>query len=419
MREYLAVAGGKMGKDVLQIMENIWMQARPSRPAASAPRRSQRRRERLLARSQEQLALLDSEGSIGFWRWNRATERAWASAHGRNILELDVHSPLTYDTLFASVNPDDRMAFMQAICASAQHNGIVEMQLRVLKEEREVRWITAKACTYRDEDGIRLRVVGCVIDDTGRKRAQLELLNQKRQITHLTRVAMLGALSGALAHELQQPLTSILSNAQAAQLLAAATPPNVAELQNILRDIVNEDKHAGQIIQHLRSLLMRGDQKIQPVAMTDLIPNILKLTHSTLTERGVHVQTRFPVDVPSALGDPVALQQVLLNLILNACDAMSTNPAGDRSIEIIVTVDIEQTGIRTSVVDCGKGIAPDQCDGVFDPFFTTKGNGLGLGLAVSRSIIASHNGRLWATNNSDRGATFHFTLPAAVPRDRK
>jgi C4-dicarboxylate-specific signal transduction histidine kinase len=407
-----------MGKDVLRLMEFVLMEARPNRPIASMPRRSRHRRERLLARSQEQLALLDSIETLGFWRWNRATERVWASRHGRNILELDAHTSLTCDTLFSAVHPEDRIAFMQAIRASALHDRVVAMKLRVLKQDRELRWITAKACTYRDENGIPLRVAGCVIDDTERERAAAESLNQQRQITHLTRAAMLGALSGALAHELQQPLTSILSNAQAAQMLAAVTPLNLMELQSILADIVSEDRHAGQIIQHLRSLLMRGEQKVQALKISDLVRNILALTGTTLTECGIHVKTQFAADVPSALGDPVALQQVLLNLILNARDAMSDNAAGDRRIEIIVALDAELAEICTSVVDCGKGIASHHCDGVFNPFFTTKGNGLGLGLAVSRSIIAAHNGRLWATNNSDRGATFCFALPIAQLGDR-
>jgi C4-dicarboxylate-specific signal transduction histidine kinase len=408
-----------MGKDVLRLMENVLMEARPNRPIASARQRSGHRRERLLTRCQEQLALLESAGSLGFWRWNRATERVWASTHGRNILELDAHVSLTCDTLFSAIHSEDRMAFMQAIRASALRDRIVEMKLRVLKQDRELRWITAKAYTYRDENGRPLRVAGCVIDDTERKRAEAESLNQQRQITHLTRVAMLGALSGALAHELQQPLTSILSNAQAAQMLAAVTPPNIIELQSILADIVSEDRHAGKIIQHLRSLLMRGEQKVQALEISDLVRNILTLAGTTLTECGVQVKTRFAADVPSALGDPVALQQVLLNLILNARDAMSANAAGDRRIEIIVALDAEQAEICTSVVDCGKGIAPHHCDGVFDPFFTTKGNGLGLGLAVSRSIIAAHSGRLWAMNNSDRGATFCFALPIAKLEDQK
>jgi two-component system sensor kinase FixL len=241
---------------------------------------------------------------------------------------------------------------------------------------------------------------------------EAESLKQQRQITHLTRVAMLGELSGALAHELQQPLTAILSNAQAAQVLAAKPEFNVEELREILQDIVSDDKHAGQIIQHLRSLLMRGEMQIQRVEIGDLLRKVLALSHSTLKERNVQVDSHIEEGVPAVMGDSVELQQVLLNLILNACESMSANAAADRLIEIVVARDAEAGTVRTSVLDCGKGIEDKQLERIFDPYFTTKESGLGLGLAVCHSIVAAHKGRLWATNRPDRGAAFHFTLPA-------
>lgn len=352
--------------------------------------------------------------SLGFWRWNRATDEVWASKHARSILGLDAASPLTRDALLAAIHPVDRANVVRAISATVRHTDTVDMEVRVVGQDREMRWITAKTSAYRDERGMLLRVVGCVIDDSQRKRAEMESFRQQQQITHLTRVTVLGELCGALAHELQQPLTSIMCNAQAAQLLAARAHFDVAEVRDILEDIVCEDKRAGQIIQHLRSLLTRGEVEAQRVEIGDVLRDVLKLARGALTERNVQVHSQIDEYAPQVLGNRVELQQVFLNLILNACEAMSTNATGDRRIEIIVTLDSDRQGVRTSVHDCGIGIDRDQLGHIFDPFFTTKKSGMGLGLGVCHSIIAAHGGRLWATNNSERGAGFHFTLPAAV-----
>jgi C4-dicarboxylate-specific signal transduction histidine kinase len=385
------------------------------RPVARVPRRSRRRLEKLLAKAQERLALISSMTSLGFWRWNRATDEVWASKHARSILGFDASAPLTRDMLLMAIHPVDRASIVRTISATAHQTDRGEMELRVMGGQgRELRWITAKASAYRDANGMLLRVVGYVIDDSQRKRAEAESLKQQQQITHLTRVAMLGELSGALAHELQQPLTAILCNAQAAQLLAAKAHVNVEELREILIDIVSEDKHAGQIIQHLRSLLMRGELHLQRVELADLVRDVLRLARGTLVERNVQVDLTIDDGVSAVLGDRVELQQVLLNLILNACEAMSANAAGDRRIEIIVALDAEQGAVRTSVLDCGKGINREQLDHVFEPFLTTKKSGLGLGLAVCDSIIVAHQGRLWANNNPNRGAAFHFTLPLST-----
>ncbi len=352
--------------------------------------------------------------SLGFWRWSRATDGVRAGKHARSILGLEAGSPLTRDMLLAAIHPEDRANVVRAISATVRHTDTVDMALRVVGQDREMRWITVKANAYRDERGMLLRVVGCVIDDSQRKRAEMESLRQQQQITHLTRVAMLGELSGALAHELQQPLTSIMCNAQAAQLLAARAHFNVEELRDILQDIVCEDKRAGQIIQHLRSLLTRGEVDTQLLEIGDVLRDVLKLARGTLTERNVQVHSQIDEYAPQVLGNRVELHQVFLNLILNACEAMSANASGDRRIEIIITLDSDHHGVRTSVRDCGMGIDRDQLAHIFDPFFTTKKSGLGLGLGVCHSIIAAHGGRLWATNNSERGAAFHFTLPTAV-----
>lgn len=388
-----------------------------SSPVARGPQSRQSAVERLLAEGEEQLALVSSISTLGFWNWDRSTDEVWASKHARSILGFDESALLTRDSLLAVIHPLDRAGMVKAIGSTGHHHA-VEMELRVVRQERDIGWITAKVCAYRDANGMLLRVIGCVIDDSQRKRAEAESLHQQQQITHLTRVAMLGELSTALAHELQQPLTAILCNAQAAQLLAAKVDFNGQDLREILADIVSEDKHAGQIIQRLRSLLTRGEVQLQHVEIVDLLRNVLTLCRGTLKERCVQIDLRIDAGIPDVLGDRVEIQQVLLNLILNASESMSGNAPSDRRIKIAITSDVEHDAVRISVVDCGKGIAADQLERVFEPFFTTKASGLGLGLAVCKSIVHAHKGRLWATNNSDRGAAFHFTLPVTTREEQ-
>lgn len=353
-------------------------------------------------------------GGLGLWSWDRATDEVWASKDARSILGLHASSPLSRDTLLAAIHPMDRAGVARTISATASDCNTGDMELRLTPRNNEIRWITAQARPHRDANGMILRVIGYVIDSSERKHVEAESLKQQQQITHLARVAMLGELSGALAHELQQPLTSILCNAEAAQLLAGSAQFKIEELREILEDIAAEDKRAGQIIQRLRSLLVCGELHVQPLQVADVLRDVLALAHGALAERNVQVRSHIDDRVSAVLADRVELQQVFLNLILNACEAMKANAAGDRSIDIVIALDAENRAVRTSVIDCGVGIARDQLEHIFHPFFTTKKDGLGLGLGVCHSIIGAHKGRMWATNNSHRGAAFHFTLPPAV-----
>jgi signal transduction histidine kinase len=381
-----------------------------------AERRRRHKAEELQAASQERLALISSIASLGFWNWDAATDRVWASKHARGILALDDESVLTSSSLISAIHPEDRPSVLRAINTSGPAVDTLEMELRVVGGG-EIRFVTAKACAYRDAKGVVKRIVGYVVDDGQRKRSAAELLKMQHKLKHLARVAMLGELSGALAHELQQPLTAILCNANAAQLLSKKENVNVLELQEILQEIVSDDKNAGQIIQRLRALLLRGETQFQRLELDDLLGDMLALARGKLRERNVQVNTRIDEDLPEVLGDRVELQQVLLNLLLNASESMSDNPARDRRIEVVMALADDDSAVRISVLDCGKGIDVDQLERVFDPFFTTKDGGLGLGLAISHSIVEAHGGRLWATNRPDRGAAFHFTLPIKIGKE--
>jgi len=221
-------------------------------------------------------------------------------------------------------------------------------------------------------------------------------------------VASLGVLSGSLAHELNQPLGIILSNAQAAQRLLAHEEPDLAELREILADIVNEDRRAGDVIKRLRALLRRGGVERQPLDVNETLDEVVRLMRSDLIRRGVKVDLELHADLPSILADRVQLQQVFLNLIVNACDAMSANVPPERRLHLTTTV--QDDSVRIHVRDLGHGLPPN-VEQIFHPFHSTKPQGMGLGLAICRTIVDSHGGRLWAEANPDRGATFHLTFP--------
>jgi len=254
-------------------------------------------------------------------------------------------------------------------------------------------------------------LITLVRDITERRRAEHEIVAQRRQLAHLGRVAVVGEMSGALAHELNQPLTAILANARAAQRMLVRDRVDVTELRAILDDIVADDLRAGAVIHRVRALIRKGDVGPQQVVANEIVSEVLELTHSDLIQREVRVATRLAGSLPAVPGDRVQLQQVVLNLIVNACDAMADNPPSERTLSIS-TFD-EGMAVRVSVSDRGTGIAGDSVDAVFEPFVTSKEHGLGLGLAICRSIVNAHGGRMWAVNNPDRGATFHLLLPQA------
>ena len=264
----------------------------------------------------------------------------------------------------------------------------------------------------KNERGMIIGASTIARDITNRKKAEVEELQHRKELAHLSRVTMLGELSGSLAHELNQPLTAILSNAQAAQRFLEHDSVDLDELRDILTDIVDQDIRAGEVIHRLRLLLKKGEVQQQPVDVNNTVQEVLKLIDGDLVNQGVTMHTKLAPALPTVKGDRVQLQQVLLNLVMNASDAMNSHSSIDRQM-VVCTELSDGEDVRFSVSDCGSGIAPDELEQVFEPFFTTKPHGLGLGLSVCRTIISAHGGKLWAANNPERGATFHFTVPVS------
>jgi len=244
-----------------------------------------------------------------------------------------------------------------------------------------------------------------------RERAEMALQQQRNQLAHVTRVATVGELSGAIAHELRQPLTSILVNAQTGQHLLASPDVDLIAVREILDEIAGQDKQAANVITRMRSFIQRGESRLQTIAIDGVVRDALGLGRLTAADAGVDVETEMEPGLPSVHGDAVELLQVVLNLIVNACESMKHVARPKR--QLLVRVGRRSLHeVEVVVSDCGIGLPTGTNSRLFEPFYTTKQNGLGLGLAISRTIATAHGGRLWGENNTTGGATFHLVLPA-------
>jgi signal transduction histidine kinase len=251
-----------------------------------------------------------------------------------------------------------------------------------------------------------------------REAAEASLQDQRHQLAHVMRTATAGELSGELAHELRQPMQCILASAQAGLRILARDPADVAQIREILNEIVQQDRQASNVVARWRTLITGGTASLEPVALASVVNDTIALTRHAAMRANVHVQSRIPPDLPRVRGDHVQLLQVLVNLVVNGCESMTDLPAADRTL----TLRVERAGsdrIDVAVADSGVGLPVQAADLMFQPFFTTKQTGLGLGLSISRSIAVAHGGRLWAENNDDRGATFHLELPTDLARGER
>ena len=252
-------------------------------------------------------------------------------------------------------------------------------------------------------------VLAAISDLSARRLMEREAAQQRDELAHLARVALLGELSASLAHELNQPLMAIMSNAQAALRFMDQVPLDRAELRSILTDIVDNDRRAGEVIRRLRAMLRKEPADHRPLDLNEVVREVLRLMRSDLLARDLVAEAELAAPLPPVLGDGVQLQQVLLNLLVNAAEAQP-QAGGVRRI-LVRTARVDPAEVLLQVADRGGGIADADLERVFEPFVTTKATGTGLGLAVCRTIVAAHGGRIWATRNPDRGSTLHVSLP--------
>jgi PAS domain S-box-containing protein len=361
--------------------------------------------------SDKRLNLAAESADLGLWEWDLSKDEIWVTPKRRAQLGFPVSGRITFEDLISRWHADDRDKVRQALRNAIENGKDYDAEFRRVLADGSVRWVAARGRVYADKQGKPIRLLGVSMDITARKQAELEAARQRHDLAHLARVNALGELSSSLAHELTHPLTAILSNAQAAQRFLARDDADLNEVREILNDIVTEDQRAGEVIHRLRLLLKKGEPQkhCDDVDLNEVVRDVLKLMRNDLIIQNVTVDTDLAQNLPSVTADRVQLQQVLLNLVLNACEAMADCDSSER--QLLIASKSENGTVRVSVTDRGGGIPEEKREKVFDRFFTTKKEGMGLGLSICRTIINAHRGEIWATNNSDRGATFHFCLP--------
>ena len=373
-------------------------------------RRRKMRFENLLLASEERMTFAAAATNIALWQLDRKTNKLWATEHCRKLFGLAKDAPLTREALLATVHPDDVEAAERSMPRSFEPKQASSADVRVVLPDHDVRWIRMRARRYREDDGGSQSLGGIFVDVTDQKLAEAETALQRQEIAHLMRVSVLGELSGSIAHEINQPLTAILSNAQAALRLLGQKSPDLEEIREALQEIVQEDNRADQVIHRLRHLLKKGEPKVESVNINDLVRSTTALLHNELIGREISIRLDLENRLLPASGDSVQLQQVLLNLVMNGMDAMASAPVDQRHI-LISTRGMKCGSIEVQVRDRGHGIRPQENGHLFEAFYTTKEHGLGLGLAICSTIIQTHGGRLTLENHASGGAIAKFSLP--------
>ncbi|MGB7947984.1 MAG: ATP-binding protein, partial [Candidatus Binatia bacterium] len=334
----------------------------------------------------------------------------WASPSLRPLFGLNENGSLRFDDIIGRIHPDDKSRMISAI-EHAQKNGLpLEGEFRVILPDGSERWLAARGRSLNETNGRSLRRLGAVFDITERKRTQYELDRHRDELAHAGRVSVMGQLASALAHELNQPLGAILRNAEAAELFLQADPPDLREVAAILEDIRKDDHRAGEVIDRMRALLKRREFQWSELDLNIIAEEVASLVRPDAETRKVKLVLDLAPLQLLVRGDRVQLQQVLLNLLLNAMDAMNES-AEEEERRVSVGTRLIDGQAEVAVGDAGQGIPEENLKHLFEPFFTTKPNGMGMGLAISQTIIGVHGGRITAENNSDGGATFRVRLP--------
>jgi PAS domain S-box-containing protein len=312
----------------------------------------------------------------------------------------------------AAVHPEDLdglVSAWQAFMASRQAG---EKEARLRRFDGSYRWFLFRANPLRDDSGSVIQWFGINTDIEDRKRAEEELRDTQTKLAHMSRVMMMGELTASIAHEVNQPLAGIVTNASTCLRMLAADPPNVAGARETVRRTLRDGNRASDIIGRLRALFNRKAPVTQPVDLNEATREVIALSLNRLHRDRVVLRTRLADDLPRVGGDRVQLQQVILNLLNNAVDAMSA--IDDRPRELMISTGRgEDNCIRLSVRDSGRGFDLEVADRLFDAFYSTKGGGMGIGLSISRSIVENHHGRIWAVPNDGPGATFSFSIPGS------
>jgi signal transduction histidine kinase len=374
------------------------------------------RSEEELRRSEAFLAEGQRLSLTGSFSWKVATDEITWSEQLYRIYELEVGVPVTLELIRTRVHPEDvslieKMKMVEQAQAAASD---FEWQYRLVMPDHSIKYMHAVAHAMRDRDG-QLEYIAVVQDVTARRESDEALAKARSELAKVARVTSLGVLTAAIAHEVNQPLSGIITNAGTCLRMLDANPPNLEGARETARRTIRDGNRASDVITRLRALFRKEEFTLELLDLNEVTREVIALSLSDLQRNRVALHTEFAADLPIITGDRIQLQQVILNLLRNAADAMTS--VDDRPRQLLITTEREEADrVRVSVRDAGVGIDRQSMNKLFEAFHTTKHDGMGIGLSVSRSIIERHDGRLWAEPNDGPGATFSFSIPSGPER---
>jgi C4-dicarboxylate-specific signal transduction histidine kinase len=351
----------------------------------------------------------------GSWAWNVDTNDVYWSQEVFSILGLDPNSfKPRAGASAASLPAGDQQEYWRKLQAAVRDRSEFAHEYPVSLPDGSTKYVQSVAKPFVNSFG-SLEYIGVLVDITDRRRAEGALRNaheMQMQLAHANRVATMGQLTASIAHEVTQPIAATLADAQAALRWLGAQSPNLEEVREALDSIVRDANRAGEVIGRIRALIRKAPRRKDSVDINEAIREVIELTRGEVVKNGVSVCTELPDGLPLIEGDRVQLQQVVLNLIVNAVQALGTLADGTREL-LITTAQAKPHEVLVAVKDSGAGLAADDLEHILEPFYSTKLDGMGMGLAICRSIVEAHGGRLWVEANEPRGAVFRFTLPIA------
>ncbi|HJY51886.1 MAG TPA: ATP-binding protein [Stellaceae bacterium] len=367
-----------------------------------------------LRRSEAKLEEAQRVAHVGYWERDLDTDRiTWSDETYRVFGLTPGEGTITLAGMRERIHPEDRPIWSQAAADGLGGASRCDLEYRVVRPNGELRIVHSQGDLTRDASGRPRSLFGTIQDITERKRAEEALREVQMELTHANRVTTIGQLTASVAHEVSQPIAAAVTNAQAALRWLVAQPPDLEEVRQALGRIIKNGGRAGDVIGRIRALIKKAPPRKDRFDLNEAILDVISLTRSEVLKHGVSLQTQLLTGLPAVDGDRIQLQQVILNLILNAVEAMSDIDEGARELRISTETDAAG-GVLVAVRDTGPGLDPTSVDRLFEAFYTTKPGGMGMGLSICRSIIEAHGGRLWACANEPWGAVFQFTLPPQV-----
>jgi PAS domain S-box-containing protein len=368
-----------------------------------------KRAEDALRRSEAYLAEAQRLSATGSFGWRVTSGDVVWSEETYRIFGFDQAVKPTMDLVLQRVHPDDRELFRHELNRVAEGNHDFDVEHRLLMPNGLVKYFHVRSHRVKSESDDE-EIVGAVMDITAARDAREALHAAQAELAHVNRVTTMGQLAASISHEINQPITAVVTNASAGLQWLAAQPPDLGEARDAFDRVIKAGNQAGKVTGRIRALINKAPPRKDDLEINEAILEVIALTHGEVVKNGVSLQTQLAAGLPLVQGDKVQLQQVILNLIINAVEAMSDVSEGSREL-LIGTGKDASSAVLVAVQDSGPGLSPEGFERLFDPLYTTKPGGMGMGLSICRSIVEAHGGRVWASRAAGPGVTVQFTLP--------